>query len=161
LESNEPEEKRNANLYNVSFEDDRIFYIDSIVYDIDKNDSLFVEEENKFFQNATVNNITYVRSFDKKRGLLLKVKSTNRTPLDTTIVIAHYKNEQLIKTTAEVWGKRKGWEKMYVYYEAGNPILASPQMNNASVERLLRFGESLVPKASRDKLLKTSTSDVF
>jgi len=33
-----------------------------------------------------------------------------------------------------------------VYYEQDNPILASPDMNSAAVERLRRLGKSLVPK---------------
>jgi hypothetical protein len=65
---------------------------------------------------------------------------------------AYYDKEELIKTTAELWGR--DYRKLYVYYENEKPIRSSPKMPKEMIDECQAFGTTMVKITNQDKKKK-------
>jgi hypothetical protein len=136
------EQDFDASLYELSLEDERIYYIDGIVYDIDKDTSLYIKKIIKPIREENLEKVTYTCKYDKKGGTLRKAISLMESRFDTARIITYYEAKTLLKTTGEFWGKND-WLKIYVYYDKGKPIRASKNAPSELVNDLHLFEKDI------------------
>jgi hypothetical protein len=136
------EEKVDASLYELSLEDERISYIEGVVYDIDKDTSLYIKKIIRPVREENLQKATYICKYDKKGGTLKKAESFMESRFDTARIIAYYENQTLLKTTGEFWG-RNNWLKIYVYYDKGKPIRASKNAPPKLINEIQMFEKDI------------------
>ena len=132
-----------SDIYTLPLDDDRIFFIEDKVYDTDKNDTLYLEEEVKQPKKGGTAATLLTIAYTKKHGDPLKVWARTGKRSDTTVLTAYYHQGKLIKTTGEFWGPRVGWKKVYVYYHEEQPIRASTNASHQLIRKQHAFGMDL------------------